>query len=195
MHQYSSFEGYVDSDQDATECVNAVVEFISGEYLSILENAQYNIVYQYDVRWPTMHGLFDQAEHHDEVESVFDDAEWTGTGFEESGGRMSSRSMVWRDICQHSDMCGFDQITALSQTAVNGHFRSSWMEEKSSSATTGLLSQWEKPDCFKAVFKPLSIRLRSDGRAIIFVNLEEGYLKPLKNGAPSTECVQRSSYL
>ena len=89
-------------------------------------------------------------------------------------------------------MCGFDQITAISQSAINSHFRSSrTRSEATSSATTveTLLGQWKLDECFEGTFKPVTVRLRSDGRAIVFIHLKEGFLHALRNWAPSSECV------
>ena len=193
MQQFSSFEGCVEADEESLHCMNRVEEFISGEYLNILENAQYHVIYFHDVRMPKLGGMFEN-DHHEDYDSVTDEAEWARNDvFDELGGRISSRTAAWREITQHSEMYGFDQITAISQSAVNSHFRAAsrvtTQRDTRAIASGTLLSSWRYEEFFQGTFKPLTVRLRSDGRAIVFIHLQEGFLHALKNWVPSLECV------
>lgn len=184
MRQFSTFEGCVESNEDDSSCMEHVVDFITGEYLNILENAQYNLIYHHDIRWSKISGVFDDDHQIDDIEII--DAEWSRNEVTEDG-RAASKTVIWRDITQNSNMCGFDQITALSQAAVNTHYRSIWTEAKattSSFVAETMLARWNYQQCFEGTFKPLTVRLRSDGRAMVFVNLQEGFLTPLRNWAP-----------
>ncbi|EKM54028.1 uncharacterized protein PHACADRAFT_257609 [Phanerochaete carnosa HHB-10118-sp] len=182
MQQFSVFEGCVESDEDDLHCMNHVISFITGEYLNVLENAQYHIIYHFDARWPKIGSIFDEQQT-DEVEI---DAEWSRNEVTEDG-RTASKTAIWRDITQKSDMYGFDQITALSQAAINMYYRSIWTQVQASASTSvaeTLVFQWKFEDYFEAEFKPPTVRLREDGRAIVFLHIKRGFLKPLRNWAP-----------
>lgn len=120
MQQFSTFAGRDKKLEDHEHCVDYVVDFITGEYLNVLENAGSHVIYHHDVRWPKLAAGFEEnlAE---EAELV--DAEWTRNEVTEDG-RSMSKVALWRELTQNSDMCGFDVVTALSQAAINSRVQS-----------------------------------------------------------------------
>ena len=189
MQQFSTFEDCVESDEDDMSCKDQAIHFITGEYLSILESARYHVIYVRPMR-PEPAASF--AHHIYQIDAVtVIDPERLHNGMTDAG-RTASKTVTWSEITHNSDMCGFDQIIALSQAAVNTHYHNIWKQAKASAGTSvaeTLLAQWEFQQFFQGSFKPLTVRLRSDSRAIVSVNLQEGFLRPLRNRAPSAEYV------
>ncbi|EKM54057.1 uncharacterized protein PHACADRAFT_145658 [Phanerochaete carnosa HHB-10118-sp] len=168
LPQFSSFEGVEEEDQIAVRCRFRAAEFLSGEYLSVLEGGGFHVIYYHDLRWP---------KPGDETENVEDfvspnEASWSATDVIEDATGKITKTAIWRNITQASDMCGFDQITALSETAINHNFHSL-------SATQPLLQRWGYETCFSVNFKPPTVRLRSDGRALVSFHLKDGFVRAL----------------
>ncbi|KIP08274.1 hypothetical protein PHLGIDRAFT_509076 [Phlebiopsis gigantea 11061_1 CR5-6] len=189
MPQFSEFDGrrFDDGEEDA-RYMNHMIDFISGEYLNFLENGQHHVIYHHDARSPGSSTIYDQVKHHEDL-GLVDEIEWPSSKANEAHDLTDSKATVWNDIAQHSDMCGYDQITALSQLSINRQFRSAWSEQQSITSMTAdkMLTRWGYQDRFAAIFEPLTIRLRPDGRAIVFINLVEGFLKPLENSLPNAD--------
>lgn len=183
MRQFSEYPGYDEQDVGHIECMDVLVDFLCGDYLTILENAQHHVIYHYDVRFPRLSSIFDGDSPFDEDETV---AEWHhDSGVIDEGARVGSHTVSWKDITQHSDMCGFDEIIALSQAAINGHFRSCWTQ--STEDGHGLWHTWEHGDYFKGTFKPLVVRLLGDGSALLCISATEGSLRLFKSWNLSVE--------
>lgn len=70
-------------------------------------------------------------------------------------------------------MFGFEQIITLSQASIDAHFASlmylPWM------------ALWENHD-FTATYGPLKVRLLSNERALVWVELKHGHVKTSHNG-------------
>ena len=82
-------------------------------------------------------------------------------------------------------MGGFDQVTVISQGSINSHFQQLWQASQASDESS--LSKWSYDQFFKATFKPIQVRLLSNERAIIWITLQEGSLKTLRDWRPSAE--------
>ncbi|KAL4248925.1 hypothetical protein ABKN59_007566 [Abortiporus biennis] len=182
VRQFSKFP---DLDINNTECITywtSLIEFFNGDFIGILESAEYHIVYHEDKRWPKHDkpvipgGDDDSPEQH-----------WTGG---DSGDELpvdvgTRKEVVWKEVTEKTDMCGFDQITAISQASLNEHFRSLWQVARSGREKS--LYSWKYEEFFEATFKPISLRLLSNGRAIVWVHLQGGFLKTLRNWVPWNE--------
>ena len=83
-------------------------------------------------------------------------------------------------------MYGFDQIVAVSQASINTHFSALFELARTAKALdcNASLSKWSYEQYFSATFKPVTIRLLSNGKALVWFHLEEGYLKTLRNWLP-----------
>ncbi|PSR75858.1 hypothetical protein PHLCEN_2v8772 [Hermanssonia centrifuga] len=155
----SHFTRYVESDKDASRYWSLFVTFITTRYLSILESAQYHIVY-----------------------------------FNKSGD-------LWPQLLGPSedvpDMHGFDQITTITQTAINEYFWSTWSGAQNSKSVVGTaLASWSYNNLFSADFAPPTVRLLEPGdngiKAIVWIHLRKGHLKGLRDWKPWTEGEQYS---
>lgn len=166
----SKFDGLSEGDNIDTYCRRRAVEFITNEYLESLESGKFDIIYEHDRRWTAQADEIDAAE---EFISI-NEASWSATDVIEDASGKTTKTAIWRDIIQHSDMCGFDQVTALSETAINHSFYSL-------SANHALLKRWQYDSYFVVNFRPPTVRLRSDGRVYITFHMKDGTVKGLKN--------------
>ena len=66
MQQFSTFAGCVESDEEDSDCMQHITEFIAGEYLNILESAKYHVIYHYDARWPQLGRIFDNDSQYED---------------------------------------------------------------------------------------------------------------------------------
>ena len=187
MPQLSELPGY-DVDEDADGFCARIIEFFTSEYFALMESAEYHVIYHYDDRWPQLSDVFSSSGGGIGMLNDADNQMW-GPDTEDAMSRAKSKTSTWKEITEHSDMCGFDMITAVSQSAINTQLYSMWESSKNTrdSSGNGLLAKWSFQGCFEGNFQPITIRLLSHGAAIIWVHLEEGTLKALKNWQPCAE--------
>ncbi|KAF9516569.1 hypothetical protein BS47DRAFT_1390620 [Hydnum rufescens UP504] len=161
----SNFTGINEDDPLVVAYINRLIEFFSYEYLQILETAEFHIIYYHDTR-------------------ITVNLEYE-TGF---GGswESSSRDEVirgdtwWRDITTKTDMFEFDQIIAVSQESIDEHFRVLLRTYKN-------LETWSYSTFFNATFGGITVRLLSNERAIIWIDVKEGRFKTLRDWVPWPE--------
>ncbi|KAH9891709.1 hypothetical protein C8Q73DRAFT_782384 [Cubamyces lactineus] len=164
-HMLSSYCGLNHDEARSDQYCSTVVNFFVEDYLQILHEARYHIIYSHDSRWEMVGKPKPDAG--DESEGSW----WTiGLG---EGGSAASQETI-----QRTKMYGFDQVVAVSQGSINVQF---------SAASYAIFRTWEFEQSFSATFKPLALHLLSDNRALIWVHITSGKLKTLKNGAPCTE--------
>ncbi|KAH9941697.1 uncharacterized protein BXZ73DRAFT_22216, partial [Epithele typhae] len=155
----SYFPGLVEDDAVCGEQTELLVRFFTKEYLRLLKDAHYDILYTHDTRWETVHKPLEHP----------------------SGGWEVGLPDHSRDSIRHTHMYGFDQVTALSHGSLDAHFAS--LRKR----THGILRKWNHDKFFSARFKPLTVRLLSDNRAIVWVHLKGGILTTLREWVPSLE--------
>ncbi len=101
-----------------------------------------------------------------------------------------SKAAAWKEITEKTDMQGFDHVSAVSQAAINAYFKSLWTAAQSSkNAVDATLARYTYEQYFSSSFQPMNVRLLSNGRAIVWVHLQEGWLKTLRNWLPWSEYV------
>jgi len=84
--------------------------------------------------------------------------------------------MIWTERIQKMSLFGFDQVLAISEQSINEMFYSLWVKA-SKSCSGRLRSLYEYKECqFDATLGPLTVHLLTNGKAVIFVNIEEGAL-------------------
>jgi len=93
----------------------------------------------------------------------------------------------WREMITRCNMYGFDQVIAISQSTINAFFQSLWSGGQNQRHNDHALVKWRYEEFFNARFKPMTLRLLSNGRAIVWIHLEHGHLKVLKNRLPWNE--------
>lgn len=144
-----------------------LVSFFQTEYLHILERTGYHVIFSRDTRWDKLPGV-----PHDEAG---DGSWWTLEKTAKSG--TESRAPV-----QHAKMFSFDHVIAISQASINAQLEALSEDIKS------IFSRWSYGEYFAASFKPLSLRLLSNNRAIVWVHLRGGTFKKLtKKWRPDSE--------
>lgn len=75
-------------------------------------------------------------------------------------------------------MFGYDQVVAISQGSINAQFSALCTNIQS------IFNRWKYEEFFAAAFKPMSIRLLSNNRAIVWVHLHGGHMKTLRDWVP-----------
>ncbi|KAI0372239.1 hypothetical protein BV20DRAFT_1015644 [Pilatotrama ljubarskyi] len=160
----SSYPGVEDDDDISLDYRDLIVAFFSEEYLQILYNAHYHIIYSHDTRWETVRKMrFESQED--------SDGSWWSLELGDSSG-VSSRETI-----QRTKMFGFDQVVAISQGSINAQFTTL------SGIAQSIYHAWEFDNYFSATFKPFSLHLLSNDRALVWVHLASGNLKILKDWA------------
>ncbi|KAI0826877.1 hypothetical protein BC628DRAFT_226366 [Trametes gibbosa] len=158
----SDYPGLDENDEVMLDYYDLIVSFFSEEYLQILYNAHYHIIYSHDTRWEKFRKMsFDSQEA--------SDGSWWSLELGDSSG-ISSRETI-----QRTKMFGFDQVTAISQGSLNSQF---------SSTSHTAFHTWTYDSYFSATYKPFSLQLLSNNRALVWVHLANGNLKPLKEWVP-----------
>lgn len=103
------------------------------------------------------------------------DGSWWSLELGDSSG-VSSRETI-----QRTKMFGFDQVTAISQGSINSQF---------STTSHTAFHTWSYDNYFTTTYKPFSLHLLSNNRALVWVHLANGNLKTLRNWVPWDEYVQ-----
>ncbi|KAH9933183.1 uncharacterized protein BXZ73DRAFT_77345 [Epithele typhae] len=155
----SHFPGLDEDDAFCGEQTELLVRFFTKEYLRLLKDVHYDVLYTHDTRWETVHKPLEHP----------------------SGGWEVGLPDHSRDSIRHTHMYGFDQVAALSHGSLDAHFASL------RKSAHGILRQWTHDKFFDAKFKPLTVRLLSDNRAIVWVHLKGGILTTLREWVPSLE--------
>ncbi|OSX64959.1 hypothetical protein POSPLADRAFT_1044390 [Postia placenta MAD-698-R-SB12] len=173
-NSFCKFAGLEEHDEIALSYCTTLLEFFTSGYLDIMESVDFHVIYHNDTRWVTVK---DDTEF---LPSWTADHETTGAGTVSAGG---SAFVRWTETVTTYSMHGFDQITAISQSSINALFAS--LHEQGLTTKAGeyaaVLSQWAHEEYFSASFKPITVRLLSNGRAIVWIHLEKGHLKTLRN--------------
>ncbi|THH28534.1 hypothetical protein EUX98_g5660 [Antrodiella citrinella] len=197
VRHYCTFPGLDEGNAEVVRVWTRVVEFFTTEYFDILESAQYNVVYHHDHRWPkpapipSIGGFgtgYGEGEIDIDIATV--DASWDETTEVLDDGLGVSTGVItgdagWKEISEKVDMDGFDQIMAISQGGIIAHFLTLWNNSRTSVEAS--LVKWAYDDYFEATFKPMTMRLLSNGRAIVWIHLQEGFLRTLRNWLPWSE--------
>ncbi|KAI0632190.1 hypothetical protein C8Q77DRAFT_1158854 [Trametes polyzona] len=168
-HYLSEFYGLDESNEVHLEHHDIIVAFFADEYLEILHNAGYHVLYEHDARWESIKKL--KFESHEDTEGS-----WWSLELGDSSGASS------RETIQHAKMHGFDQVVAISQGSMNAQFAALW-----ASSSAVLFHTWAYEQFFSATFKALSLQLLSNNKAIVWVSLTNGTLRALRDWAPCTE--------
>ncbi len=169
----SLFPGFNESDKEAVRYRDGLIQFILTEYLQILDKAQYNMIYGTVTSDPRA-GSPDLVKNDDSMEEGESDDE---TDLE-----------TWKEAADKGDIQPFDQIIAITQSAINLYFQALW-EDTTESKSGSLIRTWEYQEYFRSSFSPVSLRLLSNGNAVVWIQIAEGSLKLLKNKTPSPEHV------
>lgn len=104
-------------------------------------------------------------------------------------GPTSPKVIIRQEVSITSDIGIFDAISAVSQAAVNLHFRTCWESSRTKKTTwNSFVTKWTHSDVFEAEFEPIIVRLLSNERAIVLIRMSTGRLNDGKTGLDK-ECV------
>ncbi|TFY58803.1 hypothetical protein EVJ58_g6189 [Rhodofomes roseus] len=152
----------------------AILEFVQREYLAVLESAGYLVLY--DTGRAASVGSVQLAMTRIETS--------TFSAFEEYA---ETTQASWTDIIVDSDMQGFDQVISVSQGSINSRFTQIHEAAKRTESWISMLAKWSYERYFSATFEPLAVYLLSNGRALLWVHLTDGFLRPLVDMRPSLD--------
>ncbi|CCM05147.1 uncharacterized protein FIBRA_07356 [Fibroporia radiculosa] len=158
-----------EGDDIAVSYTDSLLEAFLDEYISVMQTMGRLVIY--DSRWSTT-----TVYHILNGDSV-NEEDFSSWELEQSTtGPSSNRFISWKSMITRTEMHGFDQVTAVSQSSINSYFRSLWHVAKTSKKG-GMLYAWSSGP-FSATFKPWTVRILSNRRAIIWINLEALKLEP-----------------
>ena len=90
-------------------------------------------------------------------------------------GRISGQLGISLSIIAKMELFGFDQITALSEEAMNTVFASLYREARSKGHVDyGRIYEWSKTKLFSATFGGLTVHLLSGNKAVVCINIDKG---------------------
>lgn len=139
-----------------------IIKFISEEYLTLL------VQYKYHVIFSPQGGFTEEVEFSGISE---DEGEWK-TVVEASGGVSSKRSttIVWSEIVRKFNLYSFDHLLAISEESINAMFSSMY-----TTFSNECLVKWRHTSGnLNAEFRPIKIRLLSNGNALVIFNIDSG---------------------
>ena len=176
----SLFPGLDSTDTTAVTYVTRLIDFFSFEYLQILESAQSHILYYKDIRVPDIPTIVERPTDFDVYDSSDDETSTTGTWVATRDQPTRPRNTAWiQDISTKTDMHGFDQVITLSHQSIDEQFRTLLRTSRD-------LLKWSYESFFNATFGPITVRLMSHERAIVWIHLEEAQIKTLQGWKPSS---------
>ncbi|KDQ52587.1 hypothetical protein JAAARDRAFT_702442 [Jaapia argillacea MUCL 33604] len=172
--------GFELSEEAGVNYKTHLLKFIQDHYLTLLESSSFNVFYHIDTRLPAL--------------PVTPSRPSTGSSDTESINTHvdDKRRSAWKGIIERSDMHGFDFVQAISPASITEHFKTLWKNAHTSTDDhIKCLREWSYDEYFKATFGVLSLRLLSNGKAVVWVQLEEGHLKTLRNWLLWSEAKER----
>ncbi|CCM02877.1 uncharacterized protein FIBRA_04991 [Fibroporia radiculosa] len=182
-HRFCSFPNIDSSNELELSYCTRILEFFTSSYLDVLESIDFHVIYHFDARWQNWHL---SIENGDSIDEGLDEAteDWTITS-----QSTNTKVTAWVERMTRCNMFGFDQVSAISQSSINAFFASLWAIGSSTKVVerSAALTHWHYEKFFSASFKPLTVRLLSNGRAIVWVHMNHGHIKTLKNWKPWSE--------
>ncbi|CCM01094.1 uncharacterized protein FIBRA_03142 [Fibroporia radiculosa] len=185
-HRFCTFPGLDHANEVMTSHCTRLLEFFTASYLDILESVDFHVIYHFDARWQ----IWDTVDVCGSNDSDSD----TGDGIESwklTVGDHTTKHASWVERVTRCATSGFDHVSAISQSSINALFNTLWTLGSTAKITdhTSAVAKWKYEKFFSATFKPMTIRLLSNGRAIVWIHVERGHLKTLRNWLPWIESV------
>ncbi|PSS11038.1 hypothetical protein PHLCEN_2v3334 [Hermanssonia centrifuga] len=171
----SYFSTYKKTDTLVITYFNRIVKFLEVDYLDILTQYSMHVIYSVDIRVSgTGFGLIGgggSAEYESEAES----ANWTDSEAEEEHRtvrRAHGNVSIFTERITSMVLYNFDQILAISEESIDSQFLSMWIKATHNQFDQSL-AQWSL-DLFNASFHAIKVRLLSNGKAIVCINIHQG---------------------
>lgn len=144
-------------DKAAVSYFDAIVKFFTVDYLDILLLYGYNIIYQ--ATFSVLDhdtgntGCWKRVDRVDMFHSL----------------RRHGQVLIWLERIRELSLSGADQVLAFSEDSINRILFSRWH----SAGASNILSTWTR-DSLKLSFNPFTVRLLSNGKAILYVDIAYG---------------------
>lgn len=143
-----------------------IVRFITVDYFDLLTGFGLHFIYTFDEKL--------EIKYH----GIGESDSWTVDSEEEDARQVRERGsvMIWTERIQKISLFGFDQVLAISEQSINEMFHSLWVKA-SRGRHDRLHSLYKYSECqFDATLGALTVHLLTNGKAIVFVHIEEGTL-------------------
>ena len=95
-----------------------------------------------------------------------------GTGFK--GERAPAHVVRWIEQDDEMAKSGYDSVSTVSEHTLNAAYASLWKNASRDHLDEVLLHGAFETDEFHALFRPLKVRLLSNGKAVVWVYIDEG---------------------
>lgn len=134
-----------------------IVEFLTEDYFNILLTYSYDVIYRLVVDKSTIiladSGYWKRLDRVGVMQTI----------------RRQRQSLVWLDRITSISIFEFDQVFALTEASINSIFFMLWK----AMGKGDILSSWTR-DSFNASFNSLKLRLLSNGKVIVYVDILHG---------------------
>ncbi|KAF7427988.1 hypothetical protein PC9H_007206 [Pleurotus ostreatus] len=141
---------------DAAEFFQQIVRFLRDEYLSLLVQYGYHVIF-------SPHSGFDEEP---DFSDIGEDSEWK-IGVDVSGPSHSA-TVMWGETVRKISLHGFDHMLAISEEAINSLFSS-----MHTVLNHGFLHTYSARN-MTVKFLPIKVKLLSNGNALVIFNIEVG---------------------
>ncbi|KAF8884776.1 hypothetical protein BD779DRAFT_1739314 [Infundibulicybe gibba] len=164
---FSIFHGFDVVLDFAATLKTTIVEFID-YYAAVLESIHFHEIHVIDISRPLTTP---------DIGASSSDEDGTLWDSDDCGRTVGRRE----EIIKKTRTGHYDFIQVVSEQSIIEHFKVLWqLSRDSTSEHSKLLGKWCYSDDFKASFGALKIRYLSGEKAIVWIQLDEGTLKPLK---------------
>lgn len=136
------------------------------DYFDLLSGFNLHYIYHFDEKI--------EIDYH----AIGDSDSWSVESGEDEVHHVRERGsvMIWTERIQKMTLFGFDQVLAISEQSINEMFRTLWVQA-SKSCSGRLRALYQYSDCqFDATLGALTVHLLTNGKAVVFVTIEEGVL-------------------
>lgn len=145
-----------------------IVRFLTIDYFDILVGFNHHYIYRFDEMIEI------------DYRPLADSDSWDVDSDDEEVRHVRERGsvMIWTERIEKMTLFGFDQVLAISEQSINEMFHALWVKaSRSCDHDDRLRSLYEYKECqFDATLGPLTVHLLTSGKAIFFINIEEGVL-------------------
>ncbi|KAJ7263473.1 hypothetical protein C8J57DRAFT_1629561 [Mycena rebaudengoi] len=154
-----------------------IVKFLTIDYLDVLTSYSLHIVYEIDIAvglpGPGRDGESDghDASWTDGSDEEYDGGEKDGPRF----GRPTGSIIIWTERIEKLVLGGYDQILTISERSIRELFLSYYRQGLQGKTIYHCFTHWSR-DLFSAHFDAIDVRLLSNDRAIVWVNIHDGEL-------------------
>ncbi|GJE96735.1 hypothetical protein PsYK624_129410 [Phanerochaete sordida] len=187
MPQLSLFPGCLPTDNEAIECKARIIDIICGEYLRALERAGH-LAFNHSALCcadPKPNGFV--SEDISTVPRLRDTQQLPARPL------TPAAAIPWRELSQRTDMAGFDQVNALTETSINERLDSLWQQPHAGpdAENEGFPVDWSHSELFSATFGAPIVQLVQERKAVLRIPLKSGSVMPIRSQMVASRNVDR----